>query len=82
MIDGQAAAPVTGEPRAFEPMDALPGRDYRSGAIEMGGHVAARRAQMGDKGGKRDKDKEQKQKAVKKEQETQRKLDKQPKKKP
>ena len=37
---------------------------------------------MGDKGGKRDKDKEQKQKAVKKEQETQRKLDKQPKKKP
>jgi len=36
---------------------------------------------MGDKGGKRDKTKEQKQKAVKKEQEDKRKLDKQPKKK-
>lgn len=82
MIDGQAAAPAFGGPGTLEPMDAPPQEDYRCGAIETKGHAATRRYSMGDKGGKRDKDKEQKQKAVKKAQETQRKLDKQPKKKP
>jgi hypothetical protein len=62
-------------------MDALRRRDYPPDATEMDGNAAARRGTMGDKGGKRDKTKEQKQKAVKKEQEDKRKLDKQPKKK-
>jgi hypothetical protein len=40
------------------------------------------RCPMGDKGGKKDKSKDQKQKALKQQQEAKRKLDKQPKKKP
>ena len=56
-------------------MDAIREWDYREGQTER------RRWSMGDKGGKKDKSKAQKQKTIKQEQEAKKKQDKQPKKK-
>jgi hypothetical protein len=63
-------------------MDAIRKRDYRQGQVETNKDEKEGRCPMGDKGGKKDKAKDQKQKTIKQQQEAKRKLDKQPKKKP
>ena len=63
-------------------MDAIRERDYRQGQAERDRDGEEGRCPMGDKGGKKDKAKDQKQKTIKQQQEAKRKLDKQPPKKP
>jgi hypothetical protein len=62
-------------------MEVIRRRDDRRGQAERSRDRKEGRWSMGDKGGKKDKAKDQKQKATKQQQEAQRKQDKQPKKK-
>jgi hypothetical protein len=63
-------------------MDATRERDYLQGQAERNTDGEDKETPMGDKGGKKDKMKDQKQKAVKKQQEAKEKVDKQRPKKP
>ena len=59
-----------------------PERIKRSRSSALLGSILEGRCAMGDKGGKKDKDKEQKQKATKQNEEAKRKLEKEPKRTP